>query len=473
MDSTMTYRPTPSSKTTIEELHPSAMNVTILGVILGKTDPKGCRSRKNPEKERFTFDFVLRDSPNYFINVECWGDDTFIHNLSRSFKIGEVVKVQNPLVRHKDIEQDEKFRPWTPSPYKLTISENHSAVTLCFGEEGSSMMPLLHLPTKESHDYYTLSDILANGQNLQGEVINILVGVRTVSEPKSFVTKDNRPGQNCDVILFDETVNSFHFVLWNKEAIQLAQTWEPRKTVIFAADVKVNFDKYRQSMVATAISKTIITTNPNTQEAQLLFTYANDYFAAGNFEEDISPEGLKTLDLNTIKDIYTIEQMKEKQVSLQASESPMPVCGIGCMYISMLNVDDSASKVMSVRCSLCKCSVDPDSQMCANDNCDATLLNNTATVRKFEMPMEIADCTGSLNNCWVTGAVAEKMLGCTVDEFSQMTDVQKTELKWRVLLERCKIYFKIVYRSTSHSTRVNILSCELANHKEVTKFVVQ
>uniref|UniRef100_S4R4D8 Methionine sulfoxide reductase B1b n=1 Tax=Petromyzon marinus TaxID=7757 RepID=S4R4D8_PETMA len=439
----MTYRTTPSSRTAIEELHSGAMNVTIIGVILGKTDPKGFQNRKSPEKERFTFDFVLRDSPNYFINVECWGDDIFIHNLSRSFRIGEVeVKVQNPLVRTKDIEQDEKFRPWTPSPYKLTLSENHSAVALCSGEEGSSMMPLLHLPTKESHDYYTLSDILANGQNLQGEVINILVGVRTVSEPKAFVTKDNRPGQNCDVILFDETVNSFHFVLWNKEAIQLAQTWEPRKTVIFAADVKVSFDKYRQSMVATAISKTIITTNPNTQEAQLLFTYANDYFAAGNFEEDISPEGLKTLDFNTIKDVFTIEQMKEKEVSLRASESPVPVWGVACMFVSMLNVDDSAGKVMRVRCSLCNCSVDPYSQVCTNDNCDATLLNNTVTVRTFEMQMEIADYTGSLNNCWVTGAVAEKMLGCTVDAFSQMTDVQKTELKWRVLLERCKIYFK-------------------------------
>ena len=33
-------------------------------------------------------------------------------------------------------------------------------------------------------------------------------------------------------------------------------------SVIFAADVKVSFDSYRNSMVATCNQKTIITTNP-------------------------------------------------------------------------------------------------------------------------------------------------------------------------------------------------------------------
>ena len=60
------------------------------------------------------------------------------------------------------------------------ISENHSAVELYTGSDIKQLFPLQHLPTKESHDFYTLSDIMVNGQNLNNEVINILAVIRTV-----------------------------------------------------------------------------------------------------------------------------------------------------------------------------------------------------------------------------------------------------------------------------------------------------
>ncbi|MBW01831.1 Meiosis-specific with OB domain-containing protein, partial [Eschrichtius robustus] len=49
---------------------------------------------------------------------------------------------------------------------------------------------------------------------------------------------------------------------WDNESILLAQSWVPRETVIFASDVRISFDKFRNCMTATVISKTIITTNP-------------------------------------------------------------------------------------------------------------------------------------------------------------------------------------------------------------------
>ena len=36
--------------------------------------------------------FVLRDTPNDFINVSCWGSENFIGTLSDSFYIGSVSK---------------------------------------------------------------------------------------------------------------------------------------------------------------------------------------------------------------------------------------------------------------------------------------------------------------------------------------------------------------------------------------------
>lgn len=42
------------------------------------------------------------------------------------------------------------------------------------------LVPLIHFPVKESSDYYSLGDILANGQNLDGTMINILAAVKSV-----------------------------------------------------------------------------------------------------------------------------------------------------------------------------------------------------------------------------------------------------------------------------------------------------
>jgi hypothetical protein len=38
-----------------------------------------------------------------------------------------------------------------------------------------------HVPIKASNDFYTLGDIIANGQNLHGEHINIMAAVKSVS----------------------------------------------------------------------------------------------------------------------------------------------------------------------------------------------------------------------------------------------------------------------------------------------------
>lgn len=42
------------------------------------------------------------------------------------------------------------------------------------------LVPLIYFPVKESRDYYSLGDILANGQSLDGTMINILAAVKSV-----------------------------------------------------------------------------------------------------------------------------------------------------------------------------------------------------------------------------------------------------------------------------------------------------
>ena len=62
------------------------------------------------------------------------------------------------------------------------MSENHSEVKSSDDPEAENLTSLLHTPTRDSNDFYTLEDIQANGRSLQSEHVNILALVKKVSD---------------------------------------------------------------------------------------------------------------------------------------------------------------------------------------------------------------------------------------------------------------------------------------------------
>ncbi|XP_076434173.1 meiosis-specific with OB domain-containing protein isoform X6 [Peromyscus maniculatus bairdii] len=449
--------------TALSDLHPNMANLKIIGIVIGKTDVKGFPDRKNIGSERYTFSFTIRDSPDHFVNVSSWGSEDYIRPLSESFK---VVIIENPLIQRKETEREEKFSPATPSNWKLLLSENHSMVKVCSPYEvDTKLLSLIHLPVKESRDYYSLADIVANGHSLDGRIINVLAAVRSVGEPKYFTTSDRRKGQRCEVKLFDETEPSFTMTCWDNESILLAQSWMPRETVIFASDVRINFNKFQNCMAATVISKTIITTNPDTPEANILLNYVRE-----NKETDVADEIdsylRESINLNTIVDVYTVEQLKVKALRNEGKADPF--YGILYAYISTLNIDDETTKVVRNRCSGCGYIVNEASNTCTICEKDSSKLQSFFL--GFDVLVDLTDHTGTLHSCSLTGSIAEETLGCTINEFLAMTSEQKTKLKWQFLLERSKIYVKLIL---SHRARgglkVSILSCKLADPTEASR----
>ncbi|KAM5198373.1 meiosis-specific with OB domain-containing protein isoform 3-T7 [Hipposideros larvatus] len=199
--------------TALSDLHPNMANLKIIGIVIWKTDVKGFPDRKNIGSERYTFSFTIRDSPSHFLNATSWGNGDYIRSLSNSFRVGDCVIIENPLIQRKEFEREEKFSPATPSDCKLLLSENHSTVKVCSSYEvDTKLLSLIHLPVKESRDYYSLGDIVANGPSLNGRIINVLAAVRSVGEPKFFTTSDRRKGQRCEVKLYDEMESSFAMI---------------------------------------------------------------------------------------------------------------------------------------------------------------------------------------------------------------------------------------------------------------------
>ncbi|XP_061562312.1 meiosis-specific with OB domain-containing protein isoform X1 [Phycodurus eques] len=443
----------------ISELHPKLSHPKVVGIIIGKSDVKSFPDRKNAGVDRYTFGFTVKDSPDFFINVSAWGNDGYINGLSNSFNIGDVVTIDNPLVSTKDPEREEKFCPTTPSPYKLMLAEAHSQVCLCVDMDTSdSLLPLIHMPVKESRDFYPLGDVVANGQSLDGSFINILAAVKAIGEMKLFKKSDGRQGQRLEVKLFDELVSSFPLVCWDREAIQLVQTSVPKGTVIFIADTKINFDRFRNGMAATVNSKTIITVNPDTQEAGLLCRYAKEMLESGALEQD-KPDDVP---VESITAVYTVGQLKEKgQEIAQASY------GIIYSFFSKLDLDSSVSKVIKTRCAKCKFQVTEGMQYCTNQLCPGRGQVFSSTTG-FDLLVDLTDHTGTLHACTLRSPVAEALLGCSTEQFTHLTDNERTAMKWNFLLERCKIYVKIIASTrTKSGVRAVILACSLADPGEV------
>ncbi|XP_055507067.1 meiosis-specific with OB domain-containing protein isoform X2 [Leucoraja erinacea] len=445
---------------------PTEQSQSVAGIVIGKIDPKGFPDRKNIGTERYTFTFTIRDDTVYFINVASWGREEYVRSLSNSFRIGDCVVIENPLVQTKDAEKEERFSPSTSSCYKLLVSENFSTVKLCHDPEVEArLLSLLHLPVKNHQDYYSLGDIAHNGQSLNGSLINILASVKSIGEQKHFTTADKRKGQRCEVKLFDETVPSFLMNCWDNESIQLAQTWVPRETVLFIADARVNYDNYRNCMTAAVVAKSIITTNPDTREANLLFNFAKDH--AGNDDED--PEQIDELiNLHSIVDVFTVQQFKNKAIDhCGKSES---IYGIMYAYITMFNIDSDNSKIIKSRCGRCRMLVDIGSDVCTNPSCSFGAMSSSNIITNFDFWVDVSDHTGTLPSCNLVGNTAEKTLGYTIEEFCSLTEEQKTLLKWNFLLERCKIYLKLVPSSNARNgIRTSFLSCQIADPEEASQ----
>ncbi|KAL4624547.1 meiosis-specific with OB domain-containing protein [Arapaima gigas] len=443
-------------------LQPNSANVTVVGVVIGKTDLKSFPDRKNIGSERYTFGFTIKDSPAHFINASFWGRGDYIQRMSSCFRIRDCVMIENPLIVTKDPEKEDKFCPATSSLYRLLLTENHSTVKVLPDTEADPrLISLFHLPVKDHRDFYSLADIVANGQSLDGNVLNILAVLQSVGETKYFTTSDGRQGQRCEVKLFDETVMSFCLICWDMETIRYVQTWIPRETVLFIADTRVTFDSFRKSMVATVTSKTIVTVNPDTKEAEVLFNYAKDFSETGALDDQ--EQFGDHMSLDTISDVFTVAQLK---LSIQGNDKQNCIYGVTYAFITTLNLDASISKVIRSRCAKCRFQVNDEMQTCSNTACPGNL--NLEVTTGFDLLVDITDHTGTLKSCSLSGPAAEKTLGCTVDEFLHLTELQKTALKWKFLLERCKIYLKVISSpKTRNGIRGNILSCTLADPVEV------
>lgn len=129
------------------------------------------------------------------------------------------VDIINPRINIREINTNgERFHPLVTSPFSLTLSERSD---IMHHPEETDLNYLLHLPTKPVAGFVPLSEIQANGSNIQGVLVDILAAVRRVDPPRSINTRNGDVLQVRTVVLSDHTATCLKFQLWDADLISL------------------------------------------------------------------------------------------------------------------------------------------------------------------------------------------------------------------------------------------------------------
>ncbi|KAH9502522.1 hypothetical protein Btru_068890 [Bulinus truncatus] len=428
----------------ISNINNSMHATSCIGVIIGKDGPKSVISKRGGN-ERHLITLTIRDAPDAFINVTCWGGQEYINALSSELSIGTVVEIKDAHVQAKSQNaSDDKFKPWTPSTCQLNVSDTQGTVLLYDTNNSSDYAQLLHIPTKENNDFYTLEDVQANGMNLQGEHVNILAAVKKIWPIREIMTKSGKSTVKQDVVLCDETCQSFNLTLWGN-CIEYAHLWVPMETVIFAADVRISFNEFRSAMVACTDSKTIITTSPATPEASTLLEFIktqNSFFSSGDL--DVLLTSNNDPDIGTITKVVTVKQMKSLQENISEECAEFAVMYV---FLSHFDIDGDDENILIKVCSKCKKPTQKETNyICGNPDCsggDFDLFGINCVNFDYRMSINLTDHTGTLEYCHIPSHIAAQLLGYKPKEFQSLPNSQKTNLKWTFLFERVKAVLKM------------------------------
>ncbi|XP_072397661.1 meiosis-specific with OB domain-containing protein [Diabrotica undecimpunctata] len=449
-------------KTRLIDLNPNLTNILIVGVIIKKDKPRRFKDSSSCVEGMFraVWNFTLRDSLKDYINVTYWGSSEAIYQVNNVFRTGDVVEVINPSIKIRSFGTNgERFRPMVTSPYSLTLSEQ--STLLRHAGLLKPFLELLHLPTKPLASFVPIRDIHNRGASINEA--NILVVVKGLNEIRTNISKNTNETYTVRTVeVFDHTSPNLRIDIWDSDIIHRSEHWKPRLTVLFMADIRIKWSDFDKQFLASVSGRTIVTENPKGKEVDLLLNYAKDApietFAIVNQIITALP------DPNSIRDVMNVRQVHDTLRTFNGGVRQFTAVLYAFVYALDL---DGLSKTLLIKCGRCK--LEMKSSSCENSECSAIMEATPVEPEiQFDIRITLTDHTGSLKNCRFGGSVAEKALGCTAREFSNMSDDEKRILKWKYLLERCAIHIAVVYIGRGFPV-ITVLNLRLANPLEVSQ----
>lgn len=198
------------------------------------------------------------------------------------------------MTNRKVDDPNDTFVPSVTSSLNITVNEGTALIQSHDSDDRNRFEPLLKLPTKSIDSLRTLKFTLEHIEELKDQFIDLLVVVTFVridilllqlkylinrntkkncnqknknvfnikiffffqiGEVRDIISRDGRNFKCRSFEITDPTTNkAVALQLWDSEWIRLSELWEPRRTVLFLADVRVGFDKFKKR-ISMAIGK--------------------------------------------------------------------------------------------------------------------------------------------------------------------------------------------------------------------------
>ncbi|KAK7792643.1 hypothetical protein R5R35_005103 [Gryllus longicercus] len=451
------------TRVSINALKPGLTDNLIVGVIIGRQTPRKIK-KEGLDGQRAVWDITVRDSLEDFINVTFWGSLPHLNGLADLFHVGDVVDIINAKISVRTT--NDNFRPFVSSPFQLTMSDSNGKIIHHEGDDCTTFFELKNYPTKPITNIFTIADIHSKGAHIGNETVDLLVAVRSVDPMRTITTKDGRKMINRVVIVMDYTSDELPFQIWNSDIVQLADSWKPRDTVLFLADVRIEWNLYKRCFIAVDRSSTIITENPNVAEAEALRNYAWNTPTHANAILDKLANSI--VDPASVRQVMTIQQVLDRckfnSEDGSSGDDSQFTALIYCL-ITHMDLDGSAPMVVT-KCNSCELPV--ENELCMNSECRVGNGSFRGSIEtSFDLRVSLTDHTGSLEFCRLNGLSAERVLKCTAKQFSSMSLENKTQLKWTLLLERCAARILILRPSICNPRpSICLLSCCVSDPTE-------
>ncbi|XP_043468150.1 protein hold'em-like [Leptopilina heterotoma] len=443
----------------LSALQPGTQNSIVIGIIINSANPRVFEpsSSKFNEVRRAVWTFTLRDSPDDFINVTVWGRSDYVDSQFNKFPIGSIVEVISGKVSNRRVDDpNDAFVPTVTSSLNITVNEGTALIQNHDSDDRDRFEPLLKLPTKSIDSLRSLKFALEHIEELKDQFIDLLVVVTFIGEVRDIISRDGRKFKCRSFEVTDHSTNkSVALQLWDSEWIRLSELWEPRRTVLILADIRVGFDKFKKRISMSIAKKTLITENPNIPQT-------NDLrLAVTNKPEFTHTDPYSIPNLKCINSVMTVQQITQK-LNSPATESNERIQFFVVLnaQVTEMNLDSKDENLLSTKCALCKKFVQKDQESCMNLECPSgNGSRKPYNLISLNVKFNLKDDTGYLIGCRFLGSAVEQFLGCTAAEFQAMNQEQRTELKWQFLSLKFAVRMQILGPTLSINQAIyNILS---------------
>ncbi|XP_059608146.1 protein hold'em [Phlebotomus argentipes] len=441
----------------LEYLREDTRNVSIVGIIVGKSEAKIFDSAEGEARGVFTL--TLRDSIRDTINCVFWGSKDFILTTNKAFKYGDVVNVVEARVSSPERSG---FQPVSSSQFLLTVNEDKGKIYQYTGPQ-ENFRKFLRVPLKSMALTLSLADVNSRGELTSGDFVDVLVIVRAIRPAREVKTRFGKITQCREIIVADKTFPGMLLTFWGKCCDERIDSWKPLKTSLMLYDVKSDFSSFHRAVILSFTSRTLITEDVEAPEAEDLIAYAANMPIIEGFSLD-------TNDLPApehIRSVMSVQQVLDRAEGQLNAGNDTQFTALIYAVITKLDLD-GFSRIVTERCAFCKKIINGE---CAEADCALLQFNGSQmNIVTFEILVDLSDHTGTLANCRLVSDAAERLLGLTPGQFLLLSPDQRSQLKWATLLERCAV--KVVVRKKSifrPRMWIGVVECRLADCEDVAR----